>query len=93
MLVPQLPLRPLNQHFCLGWEFLQALNQSCSKRIHPGRPTILSDLRVGETIEYLSESWDKRTLNYSMIVEELKLPYSAAGLELRLKQREYYRCG
>ena len=57
-----------------------------------GRPTILSDLRVNEIIEYLSESWDSRILKYSEVVEELKLPCSVAGLNLRLKQRGYHRC-
>jgi hypothetical protein len=57
-----------------------------------GRPIILSDSRVDEIIEYLSESWDHRILKYSEIVEELKLPCSAAGLELRLKQRGSHRC-
>jgi hypothetical protein len=50
-----------------------------------GRLTILSDSRVDEIIEHLSESWDNRILKYSEVVEELELPYSAASLELRLK--------
>ena len=56
-----------------------------------GRPTILSDSRVDEIIEYLSESWNTRILKYFEVVEELKLPCTTAGLELKLKQREYYR--
>jgi hypothetical protein len=50
-----------------------------------GRPTILSDLRVNEIIEYLSKSWDSRILKYFEVVKELKLPCNMAGLELRLK--------
>jgi hypothetical protein len=63
-----------------------------ARETRTGRPTILSDSRVDEIIEYLSESWDKRILKYSEIVKELKLPCSVAGLELTLKQRGYHRC-
>ena len=51
-----------------------------ARETRTGRPTIVSDLRVDEIIEYISESWDKRILKFSVIVEELKLPCSAAGL-------------
>jgi hypothetical protein len=66
------------------------LERSRAGRI--GRLMILSDLRVNEIIEYLSESWDLRILKYFEVIEELKLSCSVTGLKLRLKQREYYRC-
>ena len=66
-------------------------NLECARPSRTGGPTLLTDSRVDEIIEYLSETWEQRILKYSEIVEELKLPCSAVGLELRLKQRGYHR--
>jgi hypothetical protein len=37
------------------------------------RPKLLSDQKVTEIIEYLTESWENRTLNWIYFRDELKL--------------------
>ena len=92
----KVPIESLMARYKLGKSIInRVLNYDKPERVREGRtgrPTILSDLEVDKIIEHLSESWDNRILKYSEIVEELKLPYSAVGLELRLKQRGYYCC-
>ena len=57
-----------------------------------GRPQILTNARVDEIIEYLSESWDNRCLDWTHLRDELKLPCTPEHLARRLKQRGYFRC-
>jgi hypothetical protein len=57
-----------------------------------GRPKILTDTRVDEVIEYLSETWDNRCLDWTHLRDELKLPCSPDHLATRLKQRGYFCC-
>lgn len=57
-----------------------------------GRPRLLSDAQVDDVIEYLSELWECRILNYMELHAQLRLEYTLELLELRLKQRGYYRC-
>jgi transposase len=57
-----------------------------------GRPQQLTDARVDEVIEYLSETWDNRCLNWTHLCVELKLPCTPETLATRLKQRGYFRC-
>ena len=57
-----------------------------------GRPSLLTDTQVDEIIEYLSESWDQRCLNYVSLHNELQLECSVETLDKRLKQRGYFRC-
>jgi hypothetical protein len=57
-----------------------------------GRPYLLNDAQVDQIIEYLSDSWEHRVLNYGLLHDELKLECSVKTLERRLKQRGYYRC-
>ena len=47
---------------------------------------------MDEIIEYCVESWEHRILKYSVLIEELKLPYTPKYLQVRLKQRGYFRC-
>ena len=56
------------------------------------RPSLLTDTQVDEIIEYLSESWDQRCLNYVSLHNELQLECSVETLDKRLKQRGYFRC-
>ncbi len=57
-----------------------------------GRPSFLNDTQVNWIIEYLSETYRQRCLNWVALREELDLKCSARTLELRLKQRGYFRC-
>ena len=92
----KIPIESLMSRYKLGKSTINRVlsydQPERSRAGRTGRPTILSDFRVDKIIEYLSESWNTRILKYSEVVEELKLPCSAAGLELRLKQRGYHRC-
>jgi hypothetical protein len=50
-----------------------------------GRPFLLTDKQVDEIIEYVSESWGHRVLDYSKLYDELGLECSVLTLERRLK--------
>ena len=71
------------------------LNYDAPERVRPmrtGRPKLLSDVRVDEIIEILSNSWENRILNFAELQAQFAPECSAATLETRLKQRGYYRC-
>jgi hypothetical protein len=57
-----------------------------------GRPSLLTNTQVDEIIEYLSESWEHRILDFEILCNELELECSVITLERRLKQRGYFRC-
>jgi hypothetical protein len=57
-----------------------------------GAPQKLSNARVDEIIEYFSENWDNRVLDYTHLVKKLKLIVTPRTLQYRLHQRGYYRC-
>jgi hypothetical protein len=63
-----------------------------SRITRTGRPSLLTDTQVNEIIEYLSESWEHRILDYTILRDELQLDCSVETLERRLKQRGYFRC-
>lgn len=63
-----------------------------SRVTRTGRPSLLTDTQVNEIIEYLSESWEHRILDYTLLRNELQLNCSVETLERRLKQRGYFRC-
>ena len=52
-----------------------------------GRPKKLSDHQADEIIEYCSESWEHRVLNYTLLHNELKLECLVKTLKRRLEQR------
>jgi transposase len=65
------------------------------ERARPGRTgpiPKLSDSQVDEIIEYLSENYEQRCLDYEHLVLELKLTVTASTLQRRLHQRGYYHC-
>ena len=49
-----------------------------------GRPQKLMDIQVDEIIEYCSENWEQRILDYEALVLELKLDCIAFTLQKRL---------
>jgi hypothetical protein len=49
------------------------------------RPSLLTDKQVDEIIEYASELWDYRVLDYSKLHDELGLKCSVLTLGRRLK--------
>ena len=57
-----------------------------------GKPFLLNDTTVNSIIEYLSDSYHNRTLDWVHLVDELSLECSTKTLERRLKQRGYFRC-
>ena len=48
-----------------------------------GRPQKLTDIQVDEIIEYCSENWEQRILDYEALVLELKLDCTASTLQKR----------
>lgn len=79
------------------------LNESSIRRIlsfdylerrRPNRTSLaflLLNVKVDEIINYLSESWEYRILNYNVLRAKLKLKCFISTLERRLKQRGYFR--
>ena len=57
-----------------------------------GRPHLLNDAQVNWIIEWLSETYRQRTLNWTKVHDELNLSCAIKTLEVRLKQRGYFRC-
>lgn len=71
------------------------LNYDAPERVcltRTGRPKLLNDARVDEIIEYLSSSWENKVLDFVKLHAYLRLEFSPRILELRLKQKGYYRC-
>jgi transposase len=56
-----------------------------------GRPHLLNDVQINWIIEWLSETYRQRTLNWVKVHDELGLRCSVKTLECRLKQRGYFR--
>ena len=50
-----------------------------------GRPYLLNDPQINWIIEWLSETYRQRTLNWTKVHDELKLKCSVKTLEVRLK--------
>ena len=48
------------------------------------RPSKLTDARMSEIIEYCSEKWENRILDYDAIIRELKLDCASSTLQKRL---------
>ena len=61
-----------------------------ARPIRTGRPQILTNTRVDEVIEYLSDTWENRCLDWTHLRDELKLPCTPEHLARRLKQRGYF---
>jgi hypothetical protein len=50
-----------------------------------GRPSFLTDKQADEIIEYLSELWEHRILDFALLRDELQLGCTVKTLERRLK--------
>jgi hypothetical protein len=72
-------------HHVLDYKHLER-----ARPIRTRRPKILTDMRVDEVIEYLSETWDNRCLDWTHLRDKLKLPCSPDHLATRLKQQGYF---
>jgi transposase len=55
------------------------------------RPHLLNNAQVNWIIKWLSETYRQRTLNWTKVHDELKLKYAVKTLEVRLKQRGYFK--
>jgi transposase len=74
---------------------LQILGYPTTTRKRPtrtGRPKELKEERVTEIIEYLSECWENRVLNWLQLRDQFKLTVTPETLATRLKARGYFRC-
>jgi hypothetical protein len=92
----KIPIEALMARYSLGKSTIVKIlgyDQPERARItRTGRPQKLNDFQVDQIIEYLSDSWEHRVLNYTHLHDELKLECTVRCLEYRLKQRGYYRC-
>jgi len=92
----KVPIGQLGSRYKLGNSSIRrVLGYDAPERARPtrkGRPQKLSDAQVDEIIEYCSNSWEQRILDYDALVLELKLDCIASTLQKRLHQRGYFRC-
>jgi hypothetical protein len=56
-----------------------------SRITRTGRPSLLTNTQTNEIIEYLSELWEYRILNFGLLRDELHLECTIKTLERRLK--------
>lgn len=71
------------------------LSYSGPERARPnkvGPAQHLTDAKMDEIIEYCSNKWENRIMDYDQLIRELDLPCAASTLQNRLHQRGYYRC-
>jgi transposase len=91
----KIPVRELADEYHLGQsEVYRILAYPAPGRARPGRkgpPQKLTDAQVNEIIEYCSESWEHRVLNYQILCAELDLACTPSTLQHRLHQRGYFR--
>ena len=91
----KVPIAVLQIRYKLGKSTIcRVLNYDALERARPtrtGRPQKLTDHRINEIIEYYTESWEYRILKYQVLIEELDLPCTPEHLQVRLKQRGYFR--
>ena len=57
-----------------------------------GRPVKLTNAKVDEIIEFLSDSWEDRILDWEHLRDQFQLKVTPETLVTRLKQKGYHRC-
>ena len=86
----------LMDRYKLGYTTIcRVLKYDKAERARPsrtGQPQLLTDARVDEIIEYLSDTWDNRCLDWTHLCTKLELPCTPETLATRLKQKGYFRC-
>jgi transposase len=92
----KIPVRALAEEYSLGnTEIYRILAYPAPERARPtrkGAPQKLTDAKVDEIIEYCSEKWEHRVLNYTTLCTELDLACMPSTLQSRLHQHGYFRC-
>ena len=92
----KVPIEAIMARYKLGKATInRVLSYDALERAHltrTGAPKILTDAHIDEIIEYLSDSWENRILNWTYLRDELKLFCTSETLVTRLKQRGYHRC-
>jgi len=82
------PKLQLQERYKLGDTTInRILAYDAPKRKRPtrvGKPKKLSDAQVDNIIEYCSENYEQRCLDYEHLVHELKLNVTASTLQRRL---------
>jgi hypothetical protein len=80
----KIPIWRLEKQYKLSYTTIcRILTYDEPERARPsriGRPQKLTDTKVNEIIEYCSENWEQRALNYEALVIELKLDCTASTL-------------
>jgi hypothetical protein len=85
----KVPIEAIMVRYKLGKAIInRVLSYDAPERARPtrtGAPQLLTDSHVNEIIEYLSESWDNRVLNWTHLRDELKLTCIPETLAMRLQ--------
>jgi transposase len=85
----KIPVKLLMTQYKLGRSTIKKIlrydTPERSRISRSGRPSLLTDTQVDEIIEYLSESWEHRILDFEILRNELELECSVITLERRLK--------
>ena len=92
----KVPISQLETRYKLGNSTIRRiLSYAGPERARPGRvgpAQKLTDAKMDEVIEYCSENWEQRTMQYDVLIQELNLDCSTSTLKTRLHQKGYYRC-
>ncbi|RFU33033.1 hypothetical protein B7463_g3305, partial [Scytalidium lignicola] len=92
----KIPISILERRYNLGNSTIRRiLSYTAPERTRitrTSRPSSLTNKQMDEIIEYLSESWEHRKLDYALLRDELELTCSVKTLEKKLKQQGYFRC-
>ncbi len=92
----KVPICQLETRYKLGNSTIRRiLSYDVPKRARPSRVgpvQKLTDAKIDEVIEYCSENWEQRTMNYNALIGELQLDCASITLQKRLHQKGYHRC-
>jgi hypothetical protein len=90
----KVPISQLETHYKLGNSTIRRiLNYDTPERARPGRvgpAQKLTDRKMDKVIEYCSENWEKRIMDYDVLIRELDLDCTPSTLQKRLHQKGYY---
>jgi len=94
--VGKLSIPQLEERYKLRYSTIRRiLAYNALEQAQPGRtrrPQKLKDSKVNKIIEYYSENWEQRIIDYNALVIELKLDCTISTLQKQLHQRGYFRC-
>ncbi len=92
----KVPISQLETRYKLGNSTIRRiLSYDTPERARPGRvgpAQKLTDRKMDEVIEYCSENWEQRIMDYDVLIRELDLNCASSTLQKQLHQKGYYRC-